>query len=281
MERSSSTDRFQPLTSTKSKDGIEITPDVYGFTTQIVNVYMIGNPAKSKDWILVDAGMPLRANTILEKAAERFGDDHRLKAILLTHGHFDHIGGLIDILEKHPVPVYAHPEELPYITGQKDYPQADPTVEGGMLAKLSIEFPVKGIDISEHANPLPADGAVPGLPEWNWYHTPGHSDGHISFFRERDRFLIVGDAFLTVKQDSLFDVLFQRKKVSGPPVYLTTDWTAAKNSVQQLRALEPSIAAPGHGKPVIGSDLAEGLTKLSARFDEVARPDHGKYIKGK
>ncbi|WP_088006181.1 MBL fold metallo-hydrolase [Indiicoccus explosivorum] len=281
MRRSSSTDRFQPVTSVKSGDGIEITPDVYGFTNQIVNVYMIGNPAKSKDWVLVDTGMPLRADAILAEADERFGEGHRLRAILLTHAHFDHIGGLVDILEKYPVPVYAHPDELPYITGEKDYPAADPTVQGGALAKMSIEFPVEGIDVSQHANPLPADGSIPGLPGWKWYHTPGHSDGHVSYFREQDRFLIVGDAFLTVKQDSLLAVTFQKKKICGPPVYLTTDWTAAKNSVQKLTALQPSIAAPGHGKPVIGSELAEGLTKLAARFDEVAKPDHGRYIKGK
>lgn len=278
MERSSSTDRFQPLTSIRSGNGVQVTPDVYGFTTQIVNVYMIGDPAISKDWVLVDSGMPLRAEKILSAAAERFGEDHQLQAILLTQGHFDHVGGLIDILEQHPVPVYAHPDELPYITGKKDYPKGDSTVEGGLVAKISPEFPTEGIDISPHAHPLPVDGLVPGLPDWKWIHTPGYTEGHVSYFREQDRLLIVGDAFLTVQQDSLFNVISQKTNISGPPPSFTLNWIAAKNSVQKLAALNPSIAAPGHGKPVMGAELAEGLAKLSARFDEIAKPDHGRFV---
>ncbi|WP_232336762.1 MBL fold metallo-hydrolase [Planococcus lenghuensis] len=281
MERSSSTNRFQPLSSVRSGDGVQITPDVYGFTTQIVNVYMIGNPAESNKWVLVDAGMPRQADKVLSAAAERFGEDHQLQAILLTQGHFDHVGGLIDILEQHPVPVYAHPEELPYITGKKDYPKGDSTVEGGLVAKISPEFPVEGINIGKHAHPLPADGSVPGLPEWKWIHTPGYTQGHVSYFREQDRLLIVGDAFLTVQQDSLFNVLSQKTNISGPPPSFTLDWDAAENSVQKLAALKPSIAAPGHGKPVKGAELVEGLGMLSNEFDEIAKPDHGRFVDDK
>ena len=50
---------------------------------------------------------------------------------------------------------------------------------------------------------LPEDGSIPHLPDWEWIYTPGHSPGHVSFFREKDLTLIVGDAFVTVKQESL------------------------------------------------------------------------------
>ena len=54
---------------------------------------------------------------------------------------------------------------------------------------------------------LPSDGTVPHLPDFKWIHTPGHTPGHISLFREKDQALIVGDAFVTVKQEYLYKVL--------------------------------------------------------------------------
>src|SRR5690606_39141673 len=109
-------------------------------------------------------------------------------------------------------------------------------------------------------------------------HTPGHSDGHISLFKEKGRLLIAGDAFVTVKQDSLYKVLTQKKEVCGPPVYLTTDWRKAWESVTKLADLQPSIAATGHGKPIHGAALAKGLVDLVKNFQEKAVPSHGKFV---
>lgn len=278
MERSSSTDNVLPVTSLKDGSGREVMRDVYCFTTQIVNVYFIGNPAISSDWVLIDAGMPESGGRILKEAEKRFGPDHQLKAIVLTHGHFDHVGGIIDILEKFPVPVYAHPLEFPYLQGQKNYPEPDSTVEGGLVAKMSAAFPKKAINISEHLKELPASGDIPQLPDWKWLHTPGHSDGHISLFRFEGRIIIAGDAFVTVKQDSFYKVLIQKKEVCGPPVYLTTNWQAAWESVIKIANLQPSIAATGHGKPMRGPKLAAQLVRLVNYFPYIAVPDYGRFV---
>lgn len=267
-----------PMTSIRSGSGMELAPDTYCYTTQISNVFLIGNPAVSPNWVLIDAGMPRSAEKILKAAEKRFGPDHQLQSILLTHGHFDHVGAIIDILEKHPVPVYAHKGEFPYLTGMENYPEPDASVEGGIIAKMSKTFPVQAIDISEHLVELPADGSVPGLPEWRWLHTPGHTKGHVSFFKELGRVLLAGDAFVTVKQDSLYKVIRQKKHVHGPPVYLTTDWRASWESVCKLADLEPSVAATGHGKPMKGSALAEGLVDLANHFPDTAVPSHGKFV---
>lgn len=278
MERSSATENILPMTSIRSGSGVELAPDVYCYTVQIANVFFIGNPEVSSEWVLIDAGLPHSANKILKAAEKRFGPDHQLKAIILTHGHFDHVGGLIDILEQYKVPVYAHPLEFSYLKGVTDYPQPDTSVEGGMVAKMSGIFPVKAIDISAHLHELPSDGSVPGMSGWQWIHTPGHSEGHISLFRKQDHLLIAGDAFVTVKQDSLYKVLRQKKEIHGPPVYLTTNWRAAWESVCKLTDLEPSIAATGHGKPVKGAVLAKGLVSLAENFQKEAVPAHGKYV---
>jgi glyoxylase-like metal-dependent hydrolase (beta-lactamase superfamily II) len=139
-------------------------------------------------------------------------------------------------------------------------------------------FPNEPVNLGEHVKPLPEDGSVPEMQGWRWIHTPGHSPGHISLFREADRAMIVGDAFITVKQDSLMKVMVQNRQISGPPRYLTTDWQAAWDSVKALEAIKPAVAVTGHGMPMSGEELTNGLKKLADGFDRVAIPDYGRYV---
>lgn len=268
--------KFIPMTSVSSRQGYQVKADVFYYTNQIVNLVFIGE--SGSDWVLIDAGMPYSAKEIIGVAEERFGKGCRPKAILLTHGHFDHVGSIVDLIKAWNVPVYAHVQELPFLTGLKDYPEPDATVEGGLLAKISMIYPNEAINISEAVYPLPEDHSVPYLPGWQWIHTPGHSPGHVSFFRPGDKTLVAGDAFVTVRQDSLYKVLLQKEEVNGPPRYLTTDWDAAKNSVLALRALDPELAITGHGKAMLGDVLRKGLKRLCEDFDTIALPKHGKYV---
>ncbi|WP_227367951.1 MBL fold metallo-hydrolase [Halomonas sp. M20] len=267
-----------PLTSKESGNTHEILPDVLGLTVQIVNLYMVGAPNNPENWVLVDAGMPDTEKEILETVHQRFGDNAKPRAILLTHGHFDHVGAVVELAEHWKVPVYAHPLEMPYLTGDKHYPEGDDKVEGGLVAKLSRYFPTRPVDLRPYIQALPEDGRVPGLPDWQWLHTPGHTPGHVSFFREADRALIAGDAFVTVRQDELYQVLTQRKEINGPPRYFTPDWDAARESVQRLAALKPRVAMTGHGLALAEEELTPGLEHLVQHFDEVARPNHGKSV---
>lgn len=216
----------------------EVTPDILLLQFTIVTACLVGSP-QSKEYVLVDTGLENSADFIRQAAAKRFGKDSRPQAIILTHGHFDHVGSVKKLASLWDVPVYAHQLEMPYITGQKDYPVGDPSVSSGMVAKMSPTFPHTSIDLGMHALALPPDGKVPGMPGWQWIHTPGHTEGHVSLFRARDRVLLAGDAFATVKQESLFSVVTQNEQISGPPAYLTTDWQAAQNSVKHLRDLAP------------------------------------------
>ncbi|MFC4401645.1 MBL fold metallo-hydrolase [Gracilibacillus xinjiangensis] len=266
-----------PATSISSGSGISVLPDLYCHTIQIVNIHLVGNP-NSGDFILVDAGMPNSADEIISVTEERFGKNSRPKAIILTHGHFDHVGAIIELINHWKVPVYAHELELPFLTGLKRYPEPDSSVEGGMVAKMSKMFPNEPVNLGDNVEKLPADGSIPYMPDFSWVHTPGHSPGHISLFREKDRSLIAGDAFVTVKQDELYKVLTQKQEINGPPRYLTTDWIAAKNSVSKLAALKPLVAATGHGLPMTGDLLSDSMEKLVREFDNIAIPDHGKYI---
>lgn len=274
--RQSKDDKFIPMTSVTGGTETTCKPDVHFLTDQIVNVIFIGE-AHSNNWVLIDTGMPKSYKNILEVAEKRFGN-HPPKAILLTHGHFDHVGGIVDLIKHWRVPVYAHALEIPFLTGKEAYPEPDTSVEGGMLAKISSIYPHEPIDISEVVQELPIDHSVPFLPEFEWIHTPGHSKGHVSFFRTRDRTLIAGDAFITVKQDSFYKVLVQKKEVNGPPRYLTPDWKAAKASVEKLNTLEPQLAVTGHGPAIEANELKKELQNLVDNFEKVAIPKKGRFI---
>jgi len=263
---------FMPVTSIRSGEGVEVRQDLFQLTVQIVNVAFIGDP-EGGNWVLVDAGMPNSADEIIRATEERFGVNNPPKAIVLTHGHFDHVGSIIECIGHWNVDVFSHEVELPYLTGKKPYMTPDPTVDSGLVAKMSPWFPNEPIQIGNRVHALPSDGTFPFLPEWKWLLTNGHTPGHISLFHERTGALVAGDAFVTVKQESIYKVFTQELEISGPPKYFTEDWNSAKASVLKLAKLNPDIAITGHGKPVKGEPLSKGLQHLSDNFDLLSLPN--------
>jgi glyoxylase-like metal-dependent hydrolase (beta-lactamase superfamily II) len=264
-----STPAFTPVVP-----GLSVLRDVF------VNLYYaFPQDQPQGPWVLIDAGLPGSADKIKKHAEELFGADTPPAAILLTHGHFDHVGALDGLLAAWPdVPVYAHPLEVPYLTGRSAFPPPDPTVGGGMMAYLSFAYPKHPYDFGGRVQTLPADGSVPGLPGWRWVHTPGHSFGHVSFFRQHDKVLVAGDAFTTVKQESGSAVYTQKQEVHGPPAYFTPDWDAARTSMELLARMEPEVAATGHGIPMHGTELRRQLAEFVPQFDTLARPKTGRYV---
>ncbi|NUU78875.1 MBL fold metallo-hydrolase [Paenibacillus xylanilyticus] len=253
----------------------EVAHDILSLRTLFVNVVFIGEQG-SRNWVLVDTGMARFTDHIVRIAAERFQGPP--SAIILTHGHFDHVGTVIELEQFWGVPVFAHPLELPYLTGLKDYPPADPSVGGGLMARLSFAYPNEAINLDDRIFSLPEDHTIPGMPGWQWVHTPGHTPGHVSLFREEDRILIAGDAIISVKQESLWSVLLQDQQMHGPPAYFTTDWDEAHRSVHTIRRLEPRVAVTGHGHSLTGDFLRDSLEQLDLDFEQNAVPDHGKYV---
>lgn len=243
-----------------------------------VNAYLVDiNPEAPADgWVLLDTGLRgLGELEIRRAAALRYGADARPRAIVLTHGHFDHAGSARALAKLWRAPVLAHARELPYLNGRSDYPPQDPTV-GGALANMSRAFPTGGIDINEHLQALPGDGTVPFLPGWRAIETPGHTAGHVSLWRESDGALLAGDALATMNQESWVTTLTMPRQIRWPPAPLTTDWEAAGESVRRLAALRPHLLAAGHGLPMSGDHLADALENFARAFTP---PQDGRYVR--
>lgn len=251
---------------------------VAGLRTVMVNVYFVGSSTEAPSWVLIDGGLRGSGPTIAREAARHFGEGNPPRAILLTHGHFDHVGALPWLLERWQVPVFAHVQELPFLNDQRPYEPADPSVGGGLLARGSALYPRRAAQLPRSVRPLPEHGAVPELPEWEWIATPGHSPGHVSFWRARDGLLLSGDAIISTRQESMRAVWRQTPEVRPPPAYFTPDWKAAYRSMVRLRDLHPVVLASGHGQPLMAGTWRTELNELLAEFPRRGLPRRGRYV---
>jgi glyoxylase-like metal-dependent hydrolase (beta-lactamase superfamily II) len=252
----------------------DVATGVVGLRILFVNVFAV----RGEDgWALVDAGLYGSAGRIIRWARAHFGEAPP-QSIILTHAHFDHVGALECLVDRWKVPVYAHAAEIPYVIGARSYPRPDTSSGRGLMARMSKVYPRRPIEFDGRVNELPADGSVPGLSGWRWIHTPGHTPGHISLFRDVDQTLIVGDAFCTTNSESFLSVATQKPDLHGPPAYFTTDWEAARDSVRRLAELSPEFIAPGHGQAMHGDVTRHALSQLATGFDDFARPENGWYV---
>ena len=249
---------------------VPVAPGVARLGIVIVNVFALGEPGGP--WLLIDGGLPGSAGLIRRAVSRRFGT--RPEAILLTHGHFDHVGAAWDLASGWDVPLYAHPLELPYLTGLSDYPPRDPTM-GGAMAQMSRVMPDHGYDFGDRVLGLPADGGVPGFPAWRWLHTPGHTPGHVSLHRPTDGVLLAADALATMDLDSWTAYLTRERELSRPSPPFTFDWGTTHRSLRALADLDPTVLAAGHGLPMAGGHVA---AELRTFVDHFAPPRRGRYV---
>lgn len=248
----------------------QIAVGVEGLRIAFVNVF--GVATANGSWTLIDTGLPFSATFVRNWGERTFGG--RASAIVLTHGHFDHVSGAAELAQEWGAPIYAHPLEFPYLTGVQEYPApqvgAGGGAGGGLMSWLSPLYPRGPVDLGRWLRPLPTGpgaGDLSPVAGWEIIPTPGHTPGHISLFRPSDMALLVGDAFCTAKPESFFEAaLAQDPELHGPPAYFTADPQQAARSIRLLANLHPRIIAPGHGKPLAGATLEEKLPQFSAEY---------------
>jgi glyoxylase-like metal-dependent hydrolase (beta-lactamase superfamily II) len=259
----------------------EIAPGVYclevgkGITRS--NVYFVCSGAA---WVLIDTASAHCADVIQQAAETLFGANTPPAAILLTHDHPDHAGSTRELAQRWSCWAYVHPAELPlatmdastYLSTVEQY--ANPLDRWLILPVLRLTPPRRRAELlarssfKDVARSFDPDVGVPGLPDWDCVPTPGHTPGHISFFRPADRVLLTGDAVLTVQLNSLWGFLLwsvgrYQRRLAGPPQYSTWSWRAAKESIAALARLEPRVLACGHGPIMTGQDIAPALRALA------------------
>ncbi len=207
---------------------IEIAKDVFHIplmSRNSINCYLIED-------VLIDAGIRSSYKIIL-KAVQ----DTTVSAHALTHAHADHQGSSNRICEALKIPLWCSMLEKPQAeTGNatKEYP-----FQSHIVTKFQKKYWAgEGCEV---AKVIKEGDEVGGFKV---IETPGHSSGHISFFRERDGVLIVGDTLVNMNLLTTFVGLHQ------PPGLFTLDKEENIRSILKLAALQPAILCFGHG-PVL------------------------------
>ncbi len=165
--------------------------------------------------------------------------------ILLTHGHCDHAGNAAFLKKHFAAAVFAHEKEAPFLETRRTYvPRGLRAVcpQGAMFAGGELVYPVPRFSLDRYLH----EGDEIETPAGNWrvLHTPGHTQGHISFWRESDGALLSGDALLNIVPFT------QRNGISIPaPLFNASDAQVFK-SARRLATYEPRVLLPGHGPPV-------------------------------
>lgn len=235
----------------------DIAPGVVLMTTGAgplaVNLYLVrSGPA----WAMVDCGWAGSAEPVRAAVEDTLGPGNLPSAIFLTHIHPDHSGAAGILARGWEIPVYVHKAELPMAAGRY-VPGYSMPLDRWLIAPFLWSLPARARrrieaagDITGIVQSLPRNGELPGLPGWVAFPTPGHTPGHVAYWRSSDGVLLTGDAVLTVNLNSLRGLLPGEPELSGPPWYTTWNWKLAMESAAHLAGLGPRLLAPGHGQPL-------------------------------
>lgn len=189
-----------------------------------INAYLVED-------VLIDAGARFDRRKILGQLS-----GHELSAHALTHAHPDHQGASHAVCETHGVPYWvpehdADAAERPELIGERQ--PSNPVAQ--FFAK-TMTGPGHPVD-----RRLREGDEVAGFRVLD---TPGHSAGHVAYWRESDRTLILGDVLNNM------DVITGIPGLREPKPYLTPDPATNRRSARRLGELEPALVLFGHGAPL-------------------------------
>jgi glyoxylase-like metal-dependent hydrolase (beta-lactamase superfamily II) len=205
----------------------QLAADVYllrGFPPNAINVYLLGET-------LIDAATRKSERRILRELGER-----KLSAHALTHAHPDHQGSSHAICQRLGIPLWC---------GQGDVPAME--TPGGAAGPGPHSWQTFVQRRFWMGPPHPVARALAEGDEvagFTVLETPGHSPGHVSYWRESDRVLIMGDVLTNVNMRT------GRRGLNEPLPAFTPDPARNRSSARRLAELNPSLVCFGHGPPL-------------------------------
>lgn len=214
---------------------MELVPGIHLVDGVTSNVYVI---VEGDELAIVDTGLPGSGPKILEYVRKLGHGPERVRRILLTHQHPDHVGGAAALAAATGAEVVAHPLDAPAIAGKAAWQLPRNVLVAGML-RLFFLPRVRTVAVTrtvEDGETLPVFQGDGGL---RVVATPGHTRGHVAFYAPGRRLLFAGDAYV-----------HQGERVAPPPRMVTMDMEEAKRSMVRLAALELDASLPGHGTPM-------------------------------
>jgi hydroxyacylglutathione hydrolase len=201
-----------------------------GLPAHGVNVYVVGD-------VLIDAGMRLDRGRILKQVRDR-----GLAAHALTHAHPDHYGASHAVCDALGLPLWCGEGDAEAVEHGKI------VGPGGRLLPGPQAHPV--------ARRLREGDEVAGFTVLD---TPGHSPGHVAYWREADRTVICGDVMWG------WNAFLLRGPIREPPALLSPDVARNRASARRVVELEPALVCFGHGPPLRDpAKLAAAVAKLPA-----------------
>lgn len=219
-----------------------------------VNCYIVEDGGRL---LLVDAGLPAMWRMTGQAIRDLGRSPRDVEALILTHGHFDHVGFAARLQRELGIPIYvhsgdayiaAHPYRYKHEKSRLLYPVRYPRCIP-ILARMAAggALNVKGVGKVRSLQDE-AVRSLPGRPQV--IYTPGHTAGHCALhFPDRDA-VLTGDALVTLDPYT---------GTKGPHIVsaaATADTRRALESLQALAATGARAALPGHGEPWRGGVAA-------------------------
>lgn len=236
-----------------------VADDVHVVTGTNVNWAVV---TEGREVTLVDAGYPLDADAVVasvEALGRRASD---VVAVLLTHAHLDHMGGVPHVRSRSGCRVvtgadevaHAHRERLEQVSAGRVLAQARTPAGARWVGQTlravgpHLRMRLSGVEAAPHESPVDAPGRLVAVD------TPGHTSGHTAFLMPSSGVLFSGDALVTGHPLCRHD---------GPqrlPGLFAHDEDRVLRTLRDLRDVPADVLVPGHGRPVRAplADLVDG-----------------------
>jgi glyoxylase-like metal-dependent hydrolase (beta-lactamase superfamily II) len=196
--------------------------------------------ADGKDLTLVDSladEHPFRILAAIRRMGRSVSDVKRLWS---THAHFSHLCGFAAMRELSGAPVSSHPFEADIVAGERKAQRVSIVPKRPLRAYVPFQLGL-ALGLGDHP-PCPVDAALEDGHEEGGLvviHTPGHTPGHLSFWSEKHKVLLSGDAIVTWPE------------LAAGWDSFTLNEKQRHESVRRMADLAPEKVGVGHGDPIV------------------------------